>query len=105
MILSTTFDVPGKKIKQNLGIVIGNVVRAKHLGKDIRAGLRNLVGGEVKQYTQLLSEARTEAIKRMEREAKKKNADAIIGVRIATSSISQLSSEVVAYGTAVKLGK
>jgi len=103
MILSTTFDVPGKKVKQNLGIVIGNVVRAKHLGKDIKAGLRNLVGGEVKQYTQLLSEARQVAMQRMVEQATKQGADAVIGVRITTSSISQMSSEVVAYGTAVKL--
>lgn len=103
MILSTTFDVPGKTVAQNIGIVTGNTIRAKHLGKDIVAGLRQLVGGELKEYTEMLTEARTEAIKRMKANANAMNADAIIGIRLTTSSIMGGSAEIVAYGTAVKL--
>lgn len=103
MILSTTNDVPGKQVKQSLGIVTGNTIRAKHLGKDIVAGLRNLVGGELKEYTEMLTEARAEAIRRMEKSGKQKGADAIIGVRLTTAAVASASAEIVAYGTAVKL--
>jgi uncharacterized protein YbjQ (UPF0145 family) len=103
MILSTTFEVPGKTVSENLGIVTGNTIRAKHLGKDIVAGLRQLVGGELKEYTEMLTEARAEALKRMKHNGKAVKADAIIGVRLTTSSIMGGSAEIVAYGTAVKL--
>lgn len=103
MILSTTNDVPGKSVKENLGIVTGNTIRAKHLGKDIVAGLRNLIGGELKEYTEMLTEARSEAIRRMVEAAKKKGADGIIGVRLTTAAVASASAEIVAYGTAVKL--
>jgi uncharacterized protein YbjQ (UPF0145 family) len=103
MMLSTTNDVPGKAVKESLGIVYGNTIRAKHLGKDIVAGLRNLVGGELKEYTEMLAEARGEAIRRMEQAAKKKGADAVIGVRLTTAAVASASAEIVAYGTAVKL--
>ncbi len=103
MILSTTFEVPGKKVDRSLGIVTGNTIRAKHIGKDIVASLRNIIGGELKEYTEMLSEARKEAIKRMEREASKMGADAVIGVRLTTATVSHASAEMLAYGTAVKL--
>jgi uncharacterized protein YbjQ (UPF0145 family) len=103
MIISTTNEVPGKTVKESMGIVIGNTIRAKHIGKDIGAGLRSLVGGELKGYTDMLSEARSEALKRMIQDAKKKGADGVIGVRLATASVMAGSAEILAYGTAVKL--
>jgi len=103
MIITTTFEVPGKNISETLGIVIGNTIRAKHIGKDITAGLKSIVGGELKGYTEMLSEARAEALQRMAQNAKKKDADAIIGVRLATASVMSGSAEILAYGTAVKL--
>ena len=103
MILSTTFDVNGKSIKKTFGIVKGNTVRARWFGRDIAAGLKNLVGGEIKSYTGMLTEAREEAIQRMVDEAKKLGADAIVGVRFSTADIMQGSAEMLAYGTAVKL--
>ncbi len=102
MLITTTATVPGKEIKEILGIVKGNTVRAKHIGRDIMAGLKNLAGGEIKSYTSLLTEAREEALDRMIAEAEKLNADAIIQVRFTTSQISQLAAEVLAYGTAVR---
>jgi len=86
-----------------LGLVKGNTVRAKHIGRDFMAGLKNIAGGEIKSYTSLLSEARDQAIERMTAEAEKLGADAIIEMRLTTSQISQMASEVLAYGTAVKL--
>ena len=86
MILSTGYEIPGKQVKENLGIVTGNTIRAKLLGKDIVAGFRNLVGGELSEYTEMLTEARNEAIKRMMENAKKKKADAVIGKRDFTTS-------------------
>ncbi len=103
MILTTTYDVPGKQVKENIGVVTGNTIRAKHIGKDIIAGLRQIVGGELKEYTEMLTEARAEAMKRMQQNAKKMGADAIIGVRLTTSAVAAGSAEIVAYGTAVKL--
>ena len=105
MIITTTFDVPGKKIDKTLGVVKGNTIRARHVGRDIMAGLKNIVGGEIKSYTQLLNSARDEAIERMKDEAKKLNADAVVGLRMTTSDVMQGSAEVLAYGTAVKFGK
>ncbi|MCF7635064.1 MAG: hypothetical protein LLF82_000542 [Dehalococcoides mccartyi] len=101
MILTNTEDVAGHKIIKNLGLVKGNTIRAKHIGKDILAGLRSIVGGEIEEYTQMLDEARNEAIRRMEAEAKEKGANAIICIRFSTSAVMQNASEVMAYGTAV----
>jgi len=105
MIITTTFDVPGKKIGKILGLVKGNTIRARHVGRDIMASLKTIVGGEIKSYTQLLNSARDEAITRMKQEAKKLNADAVVGVRMTTNNVMQGSAEVLAYGTAVKFGK
>ncbi|MBN1785554.1 MAG: YbjQ family protein [Candidatus Methanofastidiosa archaeon] len=102
MLLSTTSVIPGHEVKEVLGLVRGNTIRAKHLGKDIVAGLRNIVGGELKEYTEMISEAREEAISRMIEEANKMGADAVIGIRITTSQVAQGAAEILAYGTAVK---
>ncbi|MGC8202309.1 YbjQ family protein [Aliiroseovarius sp. PTFE2010] len=103
MIIVTTDSLAGREIVQTLGLVRGSTVRAKHIGSDIVAGLRNLVGGEVKEYASLLAGAREQAIDRMTAEAEALGADAIVGVRMETSTIAQSASEIVAYGTAVKL--
>ncbi len=103
MIITTTDYVPGKNVREVIGIATGNVVRAKNIGKDILAGLRNLAGGEVKEYTELLKDARDEALERMIKLAERMNADAVINVRFATSSVMQGAAELFAYGTAVKL--
>ncbi len=103
MIITTTNEIPGKKIVQILGIVRGNTVRAKNIGRDIGAVLKNIVGGEIKSYTDLLIQAREEACNRMINEATSIDADAIIGMRFMTSMIMAGSSEILAYGTAVKL--
>ncbi len=100
----TTFDyVPGKKVKEILGIVLGNTVRARSFAKDFTAGLRNLVGGEVVEYTELMKESRSQALSRMVKEAEKLGADAVINIRFMTSSVMQGAAELLAYGTAVKL--
>jgi len=103
MIITTANDIPGQTVTEVLGIVKGNTIRAKHIGKDIVAGLRNLVGGELKEYTEMITEAREEAMARMEREAAAMGADAIVGVRITTSQVATGAAEILAYGTAVKL--
>ena len=103
MLLTTTDTVPGRETASCLGLVKGSTVRAKHIGSDIVASLRNVVGGEVKEYASLLTGAREQAIDRMAEEARKLGADAVVGMRLQTSAISQGASEVVAYGTAVKL--
>ena len=105
MIITTSDNLPHHNIIEIIGIVEGSTVRAKHIGKDILAGFKNLIGGEVKQYTELLNDARKEAMSRMERNAKLMNADAIINVRIVTSMVSQMASEILIYGTAVKIDK
>lgn len=102
MILTTTFEVPGREIGEVLGIVTGNTVRARHIGRDILAGLKNIVGGELQEYTEMLSDARKEALARMIKEAEKLNADAIIGVRFTTSQTMAGAAELLAYGTAVR---
>lgn len=104
MIVVNTPTVPGREIAKVFGIVIGNTVRARHLGRDIFAGLKNIIGGEISEYTKLLAQAREQARERMEEEANKLGADAIVNVRIATSSTMQMGSEIMMYGTAVKLG-
>jgi uncharacterized protein YbjQ (UPF0145 family) len=105
MILSTTFDVAGRTIAQNLGIARGNVVRSRFFGRDIVASFRMIVGGEIHEYTKLLAESREQAIDRMIENAKAMGADAIIGVRLDTCEAGQTqqATEVLAYGTAVKL--
>ena len=103
MILTTLENVPGMKIVEHYGIVSGNTVRAKHIGRDIAASLKNIVGGELRGYTELLRESRDEAAKRMIEQASKIGANAIVCVRFATSSITQGAAELYVYGTAVKV--
>jgi uncharacterized protein YbjQ (UPF0145 family) len=103
MIIVNTDFVQGKKIVKTLGVVKGNTIRAKHVGKDIVANLRQLVGGELKEYTEMLTEARKEAMYRMVEEAKALEADGIINVRFTTSQIMASAAEIMVYGTAVKL--
>ncbi|HDM70381.1 MAG TPA: heavy metal-binding domain-containing protein [Thermotogales bacterium] len=105
MILSTTDKIPGMKVKEILGLVMGNTIKARHIGRDIAAAFKNMIGGEIMGYTEMLTEARNEAIKRMIDEAEKLNADAIVGIRLATSQIMSGAAEMLAYGTAVKLEK
>ncbi|GAB6139064.1 YbjQ family protein [Halanaerobaculum tunisiense] len=103
MIITTTEQITGNKIKENLGLVRGNTIRTRHLGNDILAVLRNLIGGEVKGYTAMISDTREEALKRMKQEAKNLGAEAVINVRFSTSQVMTGASEILAYGTAVKL--
>ena len=102
MIITTGNDVPGKKITQVIGLVKGSTVRARNIGRDIGAGIKSIIGGEVKTYTEMTMNARDEAYNRMVNDAINKKADAIIGVRFTTSMIMQGASEMLAYGTAVK---
>jgi uncharacterized protein YbjQ (UPF0145 family) len=99
----TTETVPGREIVEVLGIARGNTVRARNVGRDITQGFRNLAGGELKAYSTLLTDARDQAIERMEADALEMGADAVVNVRMETSNVSQGASEVIAYGTAVKL--
>ena len=101
MLLSTTDTIPGKTITKHLGLVRGNTIRARHVGKDILAALRNLVGGEVTEYTKLLGESREQALDRMTEEAKKLGANAVVGVRFSTAEVAAHAAEILAYGTAV----
>jgi uncharacterized protein YbjQ (UPF0145 family) len=101
--LSNTESIPGKTIVEFYGVVTGNTVRAKHIGKDIMASLKNIVGGELKAYTELLQDSRLEATERMVAQAKSMGANAVVNVRFATSSIAQGASELFAYGTAVRV--
>ena len=103
MILSNTETVPGRTIREFYGVVTGSTVRAKHIGRDLMAGLKNIVGGELKGYTELLQEARTEATERMVSQAKSVGANAVVNVRFATSSIAAGAAELFAYGTAVRV--
>ncbi len=103
MILTTLESIPGKSIIQHLGLVQGSTVRAKHAGRDIMAGLKNIFGGELEAYTELLQESREEAINRMIEQAESIGANAILNIRFSTSSITQGASELFTYGTAVKL--
>jgi len=102
MILTTTNFVAGKEIKETLGLVRGNTIQAKSIGKDVRAGFRHIAGGEIKEYTQMLAEAREIALKRMEEKAEKIHADAVINLRFMTAAIMGGAAEILAYGTAVK---
>jgi len=101
MIMTTTTDIPGKKITKSFGLVRGNTIRARHIGRDIMAGLKNLVGGEIYEYTKLMGEAREQALDRMTGEAQTLGANAVIGVRFSTSVIMGGAAELLAYGTAV----
>jgi len=103
MLVTTIEIVPGRQITEALGIARGSIVRAKHVGSDIVASLRNLVGGEVTEYAQLLAAAREQAMDRMIEDARRMGADAVVSVRLTTSMIMGGSSEVMAYGTAVRL--
>jgi uncharacterized protein YbjQ (UPF0145 family) len=103
MIITTADTIPGKEIIEILGISRGSTVRARHLGRDIFAGLKNLVGGEVHEYTQLQAESREQALQRMISDAESLGADAIINIRMHTSMIMQGCSEILVYGTAVRL--
>jgi uncharacterized protein YbjQ (UPF0145 family) len=105
MIVATTETLTGYTIVETMGIVRGNVIRAKHIGTDIVAGLRNLVGGEVSEYTKLMAEAREQGLDRMIREAEGMNANAIVGVRFATSMVMSGAAEILVYGTAVRITK
>ena len=96
-------EIPGKKITKVLGIAKGNTIRARHIGRDVMAGLKTIVGGEIKTYTEMTTQAREEAFNRMINQAIEMKADAIIGVRFSTSMIMQGAAEMLAYGTAVKL--
>ena len=103
MIIATTDNIAGKTIKETLGIVQGQVVQSKHLGSDFAAGLKTIVGGEIKGYTDMMNKARRVATNRMIEEAKKLGADAIVGFRYGSSAVMTGASEMLAYGTAVKL--
>ena len=99
----TTDDFPGREIQETIGLVRGNTIRARHVGRDILAGLRNLVGGEIRGYTKLMGETREQAIDRMIEQAVDQGANAVIGFRMTTSVIMGGAAEIVAYGTAVKV--
>ncbi|WP_029837539.1 heavy metal-binding domain-containing protein [Vibrio parahaemolyticus] len=103
MIYTTTDTILGKEIAEVRGVVTGNVVQSKHIGRDLMAGLKSIVGGEIRGYTEMMTEARDIAIQRMVEQANQKGADAIVGIRFTTSSIVDGSSEILAFGTAVKL--
>jgi uncharacterized protein YbjQ (UPF0145 family) len=101
MILSTTDTIEGKKIVKHLGLAKGNTIRARHIGRDIMAGLRNIVGGEISDYTKMMAESREQALDRMIEDAQKLGANAVVKVSFSTSMIMQNASEILAYGTAV----
>ena len=103
MILSTTETIPGRTIKRFFGVVTGSTVRSKHIGRDFMAGLKNIFGGELKGYTELLNEARKEAMERMIEQARSLGANAVVNVRFGTSSVAQGAAELFAYGTAVRV--
>ena len=103
MIMTTTETIPDKEIKEVLGISRGSTVRARNIGRDIFAGIKNIVGGEISEYTRLQAISREEAMQRMKDDAKNMGADAIINVRLTTAMIMQGTAEILAYGTAVKL--
>lgn len=103
IIVTTAFDVPGRKISKVLGIARGNTVRSRNLGRDIAAGFKNLMGGEIRTYTEMTAQSRDESFNRMINDAIKMGADAIIGFRFTSSTVMQASAEILSYGTAVKL--
>lgn len=103
MLLSTTYDLAGFEIIETLDIVRGSTVRARHVGRDIMAGLKNVVGGEIRSYTELMSDAREQAIARMIADAEDLGADAVLGVRFMTAAVMSGASEILAFGTAVRI--
>ena len=103
MMVFTTEQIASKRITDSLGLVRGSTIRARHMGRDIVAGLRTIVGGEIKEYTVMLAQAREEALERMIEQAEKMGADAIVGTRFVTSMVMSGAAEIVAYGTAVKV--
>jgi len=105
MLLSTTEAIEGRRVAETLGLVRGNTIRARHIGRDIMAGLRTLVGGEIKDYTVMLDQARDQAIQRMVKQAEGLGANAVIAVRFTTSQTMQGAAEILAYGTAVRLSE
>ncbi|MNL29970.1 hypothetical protein D3C87_1516810 [compost metagenome] len=104
MILTTLDYIPGKEVVEHYGMVNGSTVRSKHFGKDLFAGLKNIVGGELKAYTELMEETRNEAIERLIAQARAKGANAVLSIRFGTSDVAPGAAEVFAYGTAVKVG-
>ncbi len=103
MIIVSTETIPGREIAETLGLARGSTVRARNIGRDIFAGLKNIVGGEISEYTSLMADAREQALERLEIDGKRMGADAIVNVRFMTSAIMAGASEILAYGTAVKL--
>ncbi len=103
MIITTSSQVEGRQVSKTIGLVKGSTIRARHLGRDIMAGLRGMIGGEITEYTKMMAEAREEAIQRMTEDAQKQGANAIIGMRFGTSMVMQSAAEVLAYGTGVVL--
>lgn len=101
MLISTTETIEGRRIIKHLGLVRGNTIRARHLGRDIMAGLRNIVGGEITDYTKMMAESREQALDRMIENAQNLGANAIVGIKFTTSMIMSMASEILAYGTAV----
>lgn len=103
MIITNTETIPNREISEVVGIARGSTVRARNIGRDLFAGLKNIVGGEIEEYTKLQAQAREQAMQRMHQDAEKMGADAIVNVRLTTSMVMQGCSEILAYGTAVKL--
>jgi len=101
MIITTSEQIEGKKITRTIGLVRGSTIRARHIGRDIMAGLRGVVGGEITEYTKMMAEAREQAIQRMVEDAEKQGANAIVGLRFTTSMVMTSASEILAYGTGV----
>jgi len=103
MLMTTTDTAPGREISETLGLVSANAVRARNIGRDILAGLKNITGGEIGAYRELLLESRNEALERLEEEARAMGADAVVGLRMATAEVMQGAAEILVYGTAVCL--
>ena len=103
MIITTSENIEGKKVARTIGLVRGSTIRARHLGRDIMAGLRGVVGGEITEYTKMMAEAREQALQRMTEDAQSQGADAVIALRFTTSMVMQNAAEVLAYGTGVVL--
>jgi len=103
MIITTSAQVEGKQITRTIGLVKGSTIRARHLGKDIMAGFRGMVGGEISEYTKMMAEAREQALQRMTEDAEKQGANAVVSMRFTTSMVMQNASEILAYGTGVVL--
>ncbi len=103
MIVVTTCKIQGKTITRTMGLVKGSTIRARHMGRDIMAGLRSIVGGEITDYTKMMAESREQALQRMMEDAEKQGANAIVGMRFSTSMVMQNASEILAYGTGVVL--